>query len=398
MDHTTDSTMDTETSFDHMAIGAMADPYPIVNDLRSTCPVVHSDAHGGFWSVLRNDDLRRVANEPLLFSSAQGASIPHHNFPYAVPPIEVDQPDHIQYRAPLIERFSRRTVARMEDAVRATVTELIDKVIADGEAELVSALCFPLPTITVANLLGLPEEDHDKFKAWAMQVFQVDDNLGAVMELIQYFYGIYEDRLENPRDPDYDIPTLLHGMRVNGEPLCPEDYLMLLTELVTAGLDTTANSASHMLLILSQQPHLRDQLIAKPELIPAAVDELLRFISPLPASGRTTTGVCTIGEVELLEGTKVALNWMSANHDPEGFPQPEEIQFDRSPNRHVAFGWGPHRCLGANLALLELKVLLEEVLKRMPDYSVNEQDVVRYVGIIRGISELPATFTPATRS
>jgi cytochrome P450 len=385
-----------EESFDHMAVGAMEDPYPLVNDLRSRCPVAHSNAHGGFWSVMRNADARRVANDPQLFSSAGGASIPHHNFPYAVPPIEIDPPDHIQYRAPLIERFSRRTVARMEDAVRATVTELIDNFIAEGQVEFVSALCFPLPTITVANLLGLPEEDHENFKAWAKQVFQVDDNLGAVMELIQYFYGIYEERQENPRDPAYDIPSLLHTMRVNDEPLSPEDFLMLLTEIVTAGLDSTANAANHMLLILSQRRDLRDQLIADPSLIPAAVDEMLRFISPLPASARTTTSACTVGDVELAEDVKIAVNWLAANHDPEGFPDPEEIQFDRSPNRHLAFGYGPHRCLGSNLALLEIRVMLEEVLRRLPDYTIDEEGVVRYVSMIRAISHLPATFTPSS--
>lgn len=388
--------MNPDTSFDHMALGAMEDPYSVVNDVRARCPVAHSDALGGFWNVMTNADVRRVANDPHTFSSAGGASIPHHNFPYAVPPIEIDPPDHIQYRAPLIERFSRRTVARMEEAVRATVTELIDAFIADGHVDFVSALCFPLPTITVANLLGLPEEDHEKFKAWAMQVFQVDDNLGAVMELIQYFYGIYEDRQESPRDAAYDIPTLLLGMRVNSEPLSPEDFLMLLTEIVTAGLDSTANAANHMLLLLAQRPDLKEQLIADPALIPAAVDEMLRYISPLPASGRTTTSACPVGGVEVPADVKVAVNWLSANHDPEAFADPGEIQFARSPNRHLAFGYGPHRCLGANLATLELRIILEEVLRRLPDYTIDESAVVRYVSMIRAIEKLPATFTPST--
>jgi cytochrome P450 len=179
--------------------------------------------------------------------------------------------------------------------------------------------------------------------------------------------------------------------------LSQEQFLAMMAELLTAGLDTTANSTALILNLLSERRDLRQALIEEPTLIPSAIEEFLRYLTPLPILSRTTTRTIEIDTVEIQEGDKVQLNWLSANHDPAEFPDPEEIQLDRSPNRHFAFGTGPHRCLGSHLARIELKVVLEEVLQRLPDYEINGAGVVRYAGITRGIAALPATFSPGPR-
>ena len=284
----------------------------------------------------------------------------------------------------------------MEDQIRGIVNSLIDDFIGEGRVNLVPALTFPLPTITMAYVLSLPSEDLDRFKDWAARVFQVNGDMEAIMELLEYFGEIYDDRLANPRDAATDIASLLLTIKINGEPLREDQFLMLMTELITAGLDTTANGGAHMLWLLGSRTDLRDSLVRDPALIPSAVEEFLRYISPVPASARTVSEACTFGGVEMEPHDKVVLNWISANHDGDEFVSPEDLQLERSPNRHYAFGAGPHRCLGSHLARLELRVLLEAVLQRIPDYQVDFNCVVRYPGIIRGMSALPVTFTPST--
>jgi len=378
--------------FDHLKIAEMKDPFPLLAEVRRACPVVHSEMHEGFWALFTHGDISAAARDPQVFSSSHGVTIPHHSFPISLPPIETDPPQHMQFRGPLLERFSPKAVAVFEPELRAAVRQLIGAFLPAGRGDLAVDLAMPLlPAIAITELLNLPEEDRPKFRDWTVRLIKDPEDFDAVGDAMEYWGSVYDDRVASPSD---DIPSLLLTLTIDGEPINEEQYLCLINVLVSAGLDTTANAGSNMLELLGERPELRDQLIADPTIIPQAIEELLRYVTPLPSLCRVTTAEVKIGDHAIGAGERVQLNWIAANHDPEVFEDPEVIRFDRMPARHVAFGSGPHRCMGAHLARLELKILLEEVLALLPDYRIVEPGVHRYSGITRGISTLPVEFTP----
>jgi cytochrome P450 len=385
--------MDFAERYDHLVIAAMDDPFPLLADARERCPVAHSTEYEGFWALFGYGDISTVAKDPTRFSSAQGITIPHHGFPMSLPPIETDPPQHMQFRGPLLDRFSAGAVGRLEPVLRQSVVELIAAFAGRGEADLAQELTVPLPGIAVSHLLAIPEEDRARCHEWTTALIREPENMEAISSAFAYFYELYQDRSANPRD---DIPSLILGLTVDGRPIEEQEFLCFMSTLVMAGLDTTANAGANMLELLAARPDLRDELIAEPGRIALAVEELLRYITPLPALARVTTEPVELSGVPIPAGERVQMVFIAGNHDPAEFECPEEIRLARSPNRHVVFGAGPHRCLGAHLARLELRILLEEVLRLIPDYEVNQDGVVRYAGITRGISSLPVTFTPVT--
>lgn len=384
--------MDYAEHYDHLVIAALDDPFPVLAEARERCPVAHSAEYEGFWALFGYDDVSAVAKDPARFSSAQGITIPHHGFPMSLPPIETDPPQHMQLRAPLLDRFSPAAVARLEPVLRESVVELIGRFAGRGEADLAQELTVPFPGIAVSHLLTIPEEDRARCHEWTTALIREPENMEAISSAFAYFYELYQDRSANPRD---DIPSLILSLTVDGAPIGEQEFLCFMSTLVMAGLDTTANAAANMLQLLAERPALRAELIAEPGRTALAVEEMLRFVTPLPALARVTTEPVELGGVPIPAGARVQMVFAAANHDPAEFERPEEVRFDRSPNRHLSFGAGPHRCLGAHLARLELRVLLEEVLRLIPDYEVVSEGVVRYGGITRGILALPVTFTPA---
>jgi cytochrome P450 len=385
----------TDGDFDHLALSAMAEPYPALRDLRGRCPVAHSDAHDGFWVFTRYDDVNRASHDPVRFTSTKGVTIPHHGFPVSLPPIELDPPLHKQFRGPLLEHFSPARVAEREGEIRRQVTELIDNFIADGRADLAQQLTIPLPGYVTSRFFGFPEEDLDRLHDWAVRILATSGDLAVVGETFDYLNKVYEDRLANPRD---DLASVVLTIEVDGRPISQMEFLCMMNMLFVAGLDTTANAGAHMLEHIARHPDVRKRLLDEPELVPVAIEEFLRFLTPLPALSRTTTEEVTVGNAAIPAGERVLLHWMAANHDPAEFPDPDDFVIDRVPNRHFAFGAGVHRCLGSNLARLELRIVLEEVLLRLPDYHLADEDgVARYPGVTRGISSLPVTFTPGPR-
>jgi cytochrome P450 len=271
------------------------------------------------------------------------------------------------------------------------VVELIRAFAGRGEADLAQELTVPLPGLAVSLLLAIPDEDRARCHEWTTALIREPENMEAISSAFAYFYELYQDRSANPRD---DIPSLILSLTVDGAPIGEQEFLCFMSTLVMAGLDTTANAGANMLQLLAARPELREELIREPARIALAVEELLRYITPLPALARVTTEPVELGDVAIPAGERVQMVFIAGNHDPAEFECPEEIRFDRSPNRHLAFGAGPHRCLGAHLARLELRILLEEVLRLLPDYQVVSDGVQRYSGITRGISALPVTFTP----
>jgi cytochrome P450 len=228
-----------------------------------------------------------------------------------------------------------------------------------------------------------------------VRILATNGDLSVIGETFQYLNGVYEDRQANPRS---DIPSVVLTIEVEGRPISQMEFLCMMNMLFVAGLDTTSNAGAYMFEELARRPDVRRRLLDDPNLIPAAIEEFLRYVTPLPALARTTTQDVPVGDATIPAGERVLLHWMGANHDPAEFPDPDEFVIDRAPNRHFAFGAGVHRCLGSNLARLELRIVLEEVLRRMPDYRIAEgASVERYPGVTRGISSLPVTFTPGPR-
>lgn len=387
---------------DHRAVAAMADPYPLINELRQTCPVGHTETYGGFWNVFRYADVCAVALDAATFSN-RDVTIPSENFPMPPPPIMSDPPVHMQFRKPFLKRFSPGVVAELEPAIQAKAREMVDQFIERGSADLVTEMAIPFPAFAALRILGLPDSDLPKFSRWARLVFAIpgedDEDAAWQLELLGYFAPLFEERSGATDD---SIPSIARRLQIDGREIEMLEFVMLLTTFITAGLDTTTNALSNIVVLLDQRPDLRAQLIENPELIPSAVEELLRYITPLPMLARTATRTCEIGSGEhtatMAENEKVGLHWLAANHDPAEFGDPEDVRFDRSPNRHLAFGIGAHLCIGMHLARVELKAALTELLTRIPDYRVDHSGVARSPALTRQIHRLPIEFTPGARS
>jgi hypothetical protein len=388
------------TRFDHHDPDLVNDPFPAYETLRGKCPVVHSEEHGGFWALTRYEDVYQAAHDAASFSSAIGGiTIPHMGADGAPPmiPIEVDPPMHIKYRQLTQRLFSPGYLAQWEEPTRRITTELLDKLIDKGSADFADDLAVPIPLTIISLMMGVPLEDSDKFKDWSVKLVQLhhespEVQLETAQGLLGYFQDQAEDRRRHPEKDD--LVSVLVKAEIDGRPLTDAEIQQYCFLLLLAGNETTTNAMGASLWYLAQQPELRDRLQREPSLIGPAVEEFLRFFSPVQGLARTTTCDVEVGGVTIPKGESVLLLWASANRDEAKFPEPNEFLAEREPNLHIAFGAGPHRCLGSNLARLELRVLLEEVLRRIPDYQV-VGDVEWYTGATRGINRLPVTFTPA---
>ncbi|MFY1621449.1 cytochrome P450, partial [Micromonospora sp. WMMD736] len=303
-------------------------------------------------------------------------------------------PIHGQYRRPLISRFTPAAAAECAPHAREVVNRLIDGFIEGGEADLAQQLTIPLPAIVNTPVLGIPLEDRDRFQEWAVRLLASGgEDLEAIGSAMGYFDHLYEVRRDALGD---DIPSLLIGLEIDGKPMDKTQFILTMIMLMTGGLDTTTNSGSHMLYYLAEHPEQRRLLVEEPDRIPAAVEELLRYLTPLPSLFRTAVSSTSVHGQAIAEGDRVQLCWMAANHDPAEFNDPDTVDLSRTPNRHFAFGVGEHRCLGANLARMELRVLLEEALPRLGEYRIVKQPD-RYASVTRGISHLHAAFPRGRR-
>ena len=391
-----DAVKDFTQRFDHLDPDLMADPYPVYRELREQCPVVHSDAHEdrGFFVLSRYEDVTAAAAKPNVFCSGQRASIPALGMPPLIP-IEIDPPDHLKYRTLLSPAFSPGRVAQLETLMREETDRLIDAFIDRGQCDLVAELARPLPMRILALILDLPLEDMPSFSGWIdAMVFRmhVDPTAGllATGELFGYLNELIGQRAAAPGD---DLIGMMLTAELDGERLTHDEILNVLVLLVFAGLDTTAIAISGAVDLLDRDPACRQRLFDDPSLLPQACDELLRLVSPAQSMARTVTEAVSIGGHDFAPGDRVLLLFASANRDEQEFDSADSLIPDRPSNRHLAFGSGIHRCLGSHLGRLEMRVVLERVLARMPNFSVSDRSGVDWtVGHIRGMRTLPITF------
>ncbi len=391
---------DLERHFDHHDPEFSRDAQHGWKHLREHCPVSHSDAHGGFWVVTRYADLHQIYFDPETFSIANVTIPTSGHGERKFPLTGMDPPEHTKYRKLVQPWFGKDQVAELEPAMRARCRELIDGFIGKGQCDLFWDFARQLPSAIVAGLMGIPEQDQERFEDWAHRITETtasdpESASRAYDELCEYFGALLASRRAEPRD---DLPTLLVQARIDGEPLGEEQLLMLCIVIEMAGFDTTSTFIGTSLWHLAQHPDQRQRLIDDPSLIPGAVEELLRYLAPA-SSARITTREVEVGGHKLGRGEQLLVVTPAANRDPEQFPNPEELDFERRPNRHFGFGAGVHRCLGMHLARREAEIALEELLPRIPDFAIAPgAEVTWSTGQIWGVRSLPVVFTRGSSS
>lgn len=356
------------------------------------CPVVHSDRlPGGMWAVSGYQELLEIHRDDVTFS----------NFPVLVQdfgavrpmiPMESDPPLHRQYKQIIAGPLSRSAQAEREPYYRDLARGCIDGFLAEGRCDLFEQLCNPVAVHSLMSALGVPDPDRERLAELAVQLVRgLAEDGGAAQEIYAYFSALAERKREYPAD---DIVSRLCAAEVDGRPLTETEILDYCMIMLPAGFETTASSMSFMFLLLAEDPKLQDTLRAAPETIPTALDELMRYVTPTRSHTRTVTGDVTIGGRRFAAGERVYLNWAGANHDPAVFDRPDEIVLERTPNRHMAYGFGSHLCVGVHMARSEMKVAFEEVLDAMEDIRLTDPaDVVEEVGTTWAITRLPVTFT-----
>lgn len=377
-------------------------------ELRGKCPVTHSPEHGGFSLVTRYDDVKRVLQDPKTFACGRDLEFDGHRIGGVTVPInpvrmgmmEMDPPQSQAYRRVLAPRFSAKAIKDYRPRMAEIVSWVVDRVIEVGRIDFVEDLSTPLPALVSLDYFGLPL-DRWEFYATALHkaAYREKGSARAVGETLKDLRGVVEQRRVTAGERG-DIVDRLLTEEVDGAPMDDETVTEMLFMLLNGGIDTSAALIASMFLHLGEHAERRAELAADPSLIPVAVDEMLRYFTPGTGVARTVMEPVELGGVELKPGDRVLLALGSANNDPDMFPEPDEIWLDRENNsKHLAFGNGIHRCLGAFLALAEMTVLLEEVLHRMPDYMIDLDEVVRYptIPLVNGYIAMPATFSPGER-
>lgn len=366
--------------------------------MRSAAPVYH-DPNSDVWAVTRYDDIREVSTDPGTFSSYHGIRPKTGHLPMM---ISFDDPEHRTRRGLVSTGFTPRRVAEREESIRALCHDLVDDVIADGRCDWVGDVAAWLPLIVIGDMLGIAREDRGKLLEWSDQLLKSttgdledqDEATAAFEEYVVYQSAIIEDRRQNPQD---DLVSTLIEAEIDGERLSDDDLLYESLLILIGGDETTRHVLSGGMLQLIRHPGALAAIRRDPGLIPTAVEEMLRWVSPIKSMSRTTTRDVELGGETIPAGDELLLMYASANRDEAHFEAPFTFDIHREPNRHLAFGQGPHFCLGASLARLELKCMFEVVAERLHDLelAVDEDDLEwRPSSFISGLERLPITFTP----
>lgn len=375
-----------------------------VAELAAKGPVVFSPAYGGHWVVTHYNEIHQVLTDTDTFSSYPNNLVTPADFGKFIP-LELDPPDHTAYRQVLQPLFSPQRMKRLSDDIRTVVNELIDKFAARGQAEFVSEFAHELPARVFLALMDWPLEDADMFsEATDVVLFgkpggtdEESDQarLEAGLKVATYFQSIIEDRRANPGD---DATSTLINTEVNlpdgARRLNDQELILMFYLLMMGGLHTVQGSLAWSIFYFANNPKARDEIIADPDAIPAAVEEILRIEAAI-VPGRRATRDVELGGVHIAKDDQLILMLCGANRDPGQFPDPAVFDIERTPNRHLSFGAGPHRCLGSHLGRVELKIAIEELHRRIPDYQLVESDPpVFHSTQVRGCKRMPISFTP----
>ncbi|MEO3783673.1 cytochrome P450 [Actinocorallia sp. B10E7] len=370
--------------------------------MRQNAPV-YWDPHGGVWGISKHADLRLVSRTPEVFSSAQGIRADNPAMPMM---IDMDDPEHKMRRKLISSGFTPRRVADQEHYLRRICDEIIDEVCERGECDFVSDVAAMLPLIVIGDALGFRPEDRGMLLEWSDDMLRAltgGDNPELMVKAAEAFGGFneyagkaIEERRTCPMD---DLLSVLVHAEVDGDRLDHDSLLQESLLILIGGDETTRHVISGGMYQLCLHPGQRRLLLDDPGLIPTAVEEMLRWVSPIKNMNRTATRDFELRGQTIKEGDKVLLLYPSANRDEEVFTDPDRFDVTRTPNDHLAFGNGPHFCLGNSLARLELKVMFERLLERLPDIEPvdDAEPSHRPANFVSGYESLKVRFTPVPK-
>lgn len=382
------------TGFDHLDRSFAADPNPRWAELRSRCPVAHSDRYGGMAVITRWDDIAHVAADTDTFTSRRTAvsEVPTSARGLQLPPINLDPPEHTLVRQMLLPFFSPNAIAGWEPKIRNICGARLEA-ITGSQCDAANDYAQHIPTEVTAAMLGVPESEGEYFRTWIKTLLEVAPNdadvqRAATTEMLEYMGALVAERKLRPVATP-DAVTYLLSQELDGRPIPDEQIAATLWLLLLAGIDTTWSSIGAALFHLASNPHDRHRLVAEPALLPTAIEELLRAYAPV-LTARIANRDATVGGCPVSEGDWLLLAYPSICRDEAVFDRPDEILIDRKRNRHAAFGLGVHRCIGSNLARLEMRVALEMWLDRFPDFELIDPSSVEWSpGQIRGPRSVP---------
>ena len=388
-----------QTDWDHADPAYNQQAHQIWDELRQTCPVAHTDRYGGAWLPVRHEDISAIARDTDHFSS-EGAVLankpPREEWISTAPicgapPITSDPPFHADARRLLLPAFSPQVVAEWEPEIRRLCNELIDNLEGLDVVDAAVQYAQNIPVYVIARMLGLPLEDSDYFRDTVHLVLEeigaeFGDRRAGFEKLDAYLAVHVQDHIENPKD---DLIGFLLNAKIYDQPLSPTHVVGTIILLMVAGIDTTWSSIGSSIWHLAHHPADLARMVAEPELLPTAIEELLRAYAPVTMA-RIVSQDAEIGGCPVKQGDSVLLPFPAANRDPDVFENADTVIIDREVNRHVAFGLGIHRCLGSNLARLELRLAVEVFINRFPKFELADPSAVTWsLGQVRGPRKLP---------
>jgi cytochrome P450 len=394
------------TTFNPMDPEFLADPYPAYHRLRAEDPVHQSPL--GFWVLTRYDDVATTLRDPRCIKEPLAALVAAR-FGVAVPPgvglsmLDRDPPDHTRLRSLVSKTFTPRVVESLRPRIQQIVDRLISRVEAAGSMELIEEFAYPIPVNVICELLGVPVEDHDQFKGWSLDIARGLDSVllppdsevprrsGAARHaMADYFRRLIAERRASPRA---DLLSALIAAEEAGEKLTEEELLATCILLLIAGHETTVNLIGNGTLALLRHPGELRRLRETPGLIVNAVEELLRYDGPVQRTARVASTDITIGGRTIGKGEMVMPFIGAADRDPSQFPDPDRLDLGRADNRHIAFGWGIHFCLGAPLARAEGQIAIDTLVRRLPQLElVSHEPEYRQSLTLRGLKTLEVKF------
>jgi len=383
----------------------MRDPNAVMKRLRRTDPMPWYEGADGVWCVLKHADVMAISRDPARFTSTRGIQIgikgmEDEKRPPGLPPtiLEMDPPQHNMHRKLVIRAFTPHATAEMETMVRAIARECVEAIEPGSTGDLVDALAVPVPMYVIAEMLGVPRSDRPQFKRWSDSMIQAgggertpetDADLG---QMLGYFAGQLAERRRAPKD---DLISTLVRAEIDGAALADSEILMFCITLLAAGNETTRNLISGGSLLLMQHPDERAKILAAPDLLPNAIEEMLRWWTPVRSFTRRATCDLELRGKSVREGDAVLLLYASANRDEEVWGDDAErfdVRRDHKRNRHLSFGFGEHLCLGAPLARMEARVVFEELLRKFPRFELAGEPQILHSRLMHGIEHMPVAF------
>lgn len=397
-----------EVDFDHCSTELPGRTQETLSGLRQQCPVARTDAHGGFWMALGYDEIVQAARDDATFSSQNnlddlrpGVAIPP--MPDRAGILETDPPRAHKLRKAFLPWFSPGAAQARAAQIQQITDYCIDQVIEKGQCDFTDDIAVPVPALLTMQFLGFPASDSlymaDLMHRHGYVAPGTPERTELMLEMDQLRERIWREAEQRRANPGKDFLSLLANLEIDGELMPLQEVTDNAWLVISGGVDTTTALLSHTFVHLTEHPEYRPRLLSEPRLVSSAFDEYLRYFNPVQGLGRTVTKDCELGGQQLGANDRIWLLWASGNFDPRQFDAPDEFRADRSPNRHLGFGIGIHRCIGANIAQVSWTTVVRSVLTRMPDVMIDVAASTRYpaVPVINGWISTPATYTPGKR-